>query len=243
MVEHKIDPAPELVAALSRLIHKATREELLERLSDVEFDSDEFNKFFKSLEDESDRAVAIVSFSYIDNLLTQLMRRHMNTEISGGLDTLFDSTGPLGTASAKIKLAASIYWISPMVYHCLELLRKIRNEFAHRPFITGFDDHVVMGYLSTMSDQLRVWEDGIWDGMEGKLVERRSLSTRALFLIRSTLIANTMIGELLTAPVALRLGMPPHSALVGDEDLPPFLETLRLKTANVIIAYAGTPDS
>ena len=47
------------------------------------------------------------------------------------VDPLFAALGPLATFSAKVRIAFSFGLISEWIYHDLEVLRKLRNQFAH----------------------------------------------------------------------------------------------------------------
>jgi len=49
----------------------------------------------------------------------------------GGQDNLFDPDRPLGTFSAKIALAYRLNLIDRHIEHSLQMVRKIRNDFAH----------------------------------------------------------------------------------------------------------------
>ena len=224
---------PKFVEELSDVIFNATRSQLIKKISSANVDTDEFREFYLSLTTESDRALAIVSFSYIDDKLTGLITKAMNPNISGGLETLFSSTGPLGTSSSRIKLAAALNWISNKTYRDLEILRKIRNEFAHNAFTTDFNNKRISGYISSL------------DSSEGKILEfvggehdlplvNTLMNTRIRFHMRSTLTCHAMISELLTAPSAIRLGLPPFVAIHGGYDkLPDPLKQLTFSAASV----------
>ena len=91
-----------------RIVDDAKRRVLLERVAKRTFDAEEFEAFFLGLSDESDRALAVVAFAYIDEKLRELLLQEINPELPGGPDTLFDPFGPLGSASARMKVAAGL---------------------------------------------------------------------------------------------------------------------------------------
>ena len=210
-----IDPKkfedPNIVEELSRVIFEATRSKLLEKVASMSVDSDEFQSFFISLMGESDRALTIVSFSYIDAKLIDLFSNEMNNDISGGIESLFGSNGPLGNSSSRIKLARALNWISDKTYRDLELMRKIRNEFAHKHFAINFSSEIILGYLSTMNKT----ENNILEYLEWP-PEMGEVSNRIRFHLRSALVCHQMISEMMTAPTALRLGLPPFTSFGGD---------------------------
>jgi DNA-binding MltR family transcriptional regulator len=179
---------------------RAMRDYFRELVSDSPLYEDELTKFFESLAAESSRALPIVAFSYIDEKLATLMRGHMNPGVSGGLDSLFNSFGPLSTASARIKMAAALNWLSPMTYRHLEILRKIRNAFAHRPFLNSFDESPVRDYLG----QFEPAEKSLWStSVADKLLPYDEVPLRQLFHMRATLTCARMIEEVTCAPRAI----------------------------------------
>ncbi len=87
----------------------------------------------------SDRAVAILSASILDELLQELFqmyflsdRKRVNALFGGG-------TQPLATFSAKIELAYCLGLVSQDEYRLLTAIKKIRNDFAHKIHDVSFD--------------------------------------------------------------------------------------------------------
>jgi hypothetical protein len=111
--------------------------------------STEHAEYVQSLGNESDRAVPILYFSFIDTRLEGLIRHDMSGDVQGGIDELFGGLGMLATASARINFCHAVRWISPLSAGDLHRVRKIRNHFAHerRP---SFEDQVVQSHLSDM---------------------------------------------------------------------------------------------
>ncbi|MFT3788028.1 MAG: hypothetical protein QM770_17965 [Tepidisphaeraceae bacterium] len=80
---------------------------------------------------ESQRAVAIISVSVLDEALVGLLKAAM-LPCPTGNDPLFDGAyAPMGSFSAKIDFACRLGLISAGVAQSLHLVRKIRNDFAH----------------------------------------------------------------------------------------------------------------
>jgi hypothetical protein len=79
---------------------------------------------------ESDRAVAVLAPAYADALLEDLLRAFLVAGKSA--DTLLAVDGALGTFSSRIEVAHALGLIRDATHHDLELLRRIRNDFAHR---------------------------------------------------------------------------------------------------------------
>jgi len=94
---------------------------------------EEWRSFFEELKKESDRAAAILVAAYIDSLL----RAKLETIFSKGnaeiRRKLFDdSQGTFATLSAKVDAAYCLGWLEPDMFHDIGVIRKIRNQFAHR---------------------------------------------------------------------------------------------------------------
>jgi len=194
-------------------IEKVYISSLFKQISRVDFDCNEMKQFFLSLQNESDRALSIVSFSYIDKTMEDLIRQEMDPNLIGGLDSLFNPFGPLATSSSRIKLAAAMHWISYSTHRGLELLRKIRNEFSHKPFLIGFENETVQNFLKSFKKPFVNIEKEIFEKCSLSTKEQKKIPMRLIFYIRTVLICHQMIRELISAPKAIRIGLPPFIAL------------------------------
>ncbi|AEJ01072.1 hypothetical protein Nit79A3_1228 [Nitrosomonas sp. Is79A3] len=99
-----------------------------------------FDRLHIELEKDTDRSVAIVAAALVDDVLKELLARkllpHKDKE-----NCIFSKPGsPIGSFSSRINAAYQLGLISSLMYRDLQLLRKIRNEFAHEPFALSFDD-------------------------------------------------------------------------------------------------------
>ncbi|HWO01756.1 MAG TPA: MltR family transcriptional regulator [Blastocatellia bacterium] len=90
----------------------------------------EVSKMVVKLKDESDRAVALIITAWVDDALTEMLKRTL-VQDEKVIDDMFRHIGPLGTFSSRIGLAYLVARISRTVYENLETIRKIRNDFAH----------------------------------------------------------------------------------------------------------------
>ncbi len=79
----------------------------------------------------SDRSFALVASSMIDELLLQLLRAHFIPQYNNGSDRILGNNSPLGTFSARIDICQRLGLLSSQFCRNLNLVRKIRNEFAH----------------------------------------------------------------------------------------------------------------
>lgn len=92
--------------------------------------SAEVGAFLGHLLMQGDRAAVILGAARLDVALEAALRSLMSNH-PNGQDNLFDPDRPLGTLSAKIALAHRLGVIDQDVEHALQIIRKIRNEFAH----------------------------------------------------------------------------------------------------------------
>lgn len=105
------------------------------------------DELFEALSRESDRGLILVSASYLDDALERLLRARFSIEHKKSksmIDPLFNTFGPLSTFSSKIKMSYAIDLIERWVYRDLEILRKLRNEFAHSIGPAVFDSDEVV---------------------------------------------------------------------------------------------------
>ncbi|RQU12170.1 hypothetical protein DF157_24550 [Burkholderia cenocepacia] len=85
----------------------------------------------RSLLTESERAAVILAAAQLDVELEKVLK-HVLVPCAGGTDLLFDADRALGTFSAKILMAHRLGIITLEFEHSLQLVRKIRNDFAHQ---------------------------------------------------------------------------------------------------------------
>jgi len=105
------------------------------------------DELFEALSRESDRGLILVSASYLNDALERLLRARFSMEHKKSksmIDPLFNTFGPLSTFSSKIKISYAIDLIERWVYRDLEILRKLRNEFAHSIGPAVFDSDKVV---------------------------------------------------------------------------------------------------
>lgn len=122
----------------------------------------EVGSFVQRLLSAGDRAAVVLGAARLDvaleNALRALMSAHPN-----GQDNLFDNDRPLGSLSAKIALAHRLGIIDQDVEHSLQLIRKIRNDFAH-----SIDDEslTVQRHRNRLSASVaRAREHVVWKGV------------------------------------------------------------------------------
>jgi DNA-binding MltR family transcriptional regulator len=95
-----------------------------------------------SLHRESDRGCAIIGAEITSDRLESLIRAFLRSDAQNKkqVDSLFMGYGPLSTFSARIQMAYAMYLIPRIIRNRLEMMRKIRNHFAHSPAPASFTD-------------------------------------------------------------------------------------------------------
>lgn len=95
----------------------------------------DFVSFLDHLNKESDRGKVLIGATMLDELLL----RSLQAFLIGGKSALKLTDGfnaPLGTFSARIEAAFAMGLLSEAEHRELNIIRKIRNEFAHTIEIT-----------------------------------------------------------------------------------------------------------
>ncbi len=107
----------------------------------------EATTFVDGLAREGERAAVVLGAARLDVALERVLKRLMHYN-PGGSDNLFEPDRPLGSFSAKIALSYRLGAIDTNFEHALQMLRKIRNSFAHSATISNLSE-------PPHSDQLR----------------------------------------------------------------------------------------
>ena len=102
----------------------------------------EFLAFRKALTEESDRGCALFAAAFLDKTLSDILRLSLveDTKIE---KELFEGTTPLSSFSSRIKMTYFLGIISTAARIDLDVIRKIRNAFAHKADSIAFDTQSV----------------------------------------------------------------------------------------------------
>lgn len=110
----------------------------------------DFVPFAQELHAESDRGMALSGTAYLDDRLAKLIETYL-TAGANGSKLIWESTSPLGTFSPRIAMAHALGVISDKERDHLNMLRKIRNLFAH-DYRQKMDDPVVVGTMGNFKE-------------------------------------------------------------------------------------------
>lgn len=85
----------------------------------------------EELTQSSDRTKVILGSAILEELLERLLKKHfiLNTKLT---EEVFEPSAFLGSFSSKIKISFLLGLISQEMFDDLEIIRELRNKFAHR---------------------------------------------------------------------------------------------------------------
>lgn len=88
----------------------------------------------------NDRATAVMLGSFLETSLERLLKSVMRADLNNSdRSKLFEYEGAAGSFSSKTILAYALGLIGPISRHDLDILRTLRNEFAHSRMHFSFD--------------------------------------------------------------------------------------------------------
>lgn len=106
----------------------------------------DWDGFFKELQDESPRAAVIIASAFLDaQLRAILLNSFVDKKTS---EELLDSD--LSTFSFRIKTSYCMGLISESMFHDLNIIRKIRNKFAHQMHGYSFDEPEIVSWCNSL---------------------------------------------------------------------------------------------
>lgn len=82
------------------------------------------------------RGVVLVWASIVDSLLSKMLKAHLVPLNGEQSDHLFGQNGPLGSFSSRTKMLHALGIIQRDEMTAIDLMRKIRNDFAHQVGLT-----------------------------------------------------------------------------------------------------------
>ena len=114
---------------------------------------DDLSRFLDELNKESDRGLALVGAALIDEKLSKTLRSYFCEENAAD-KLLSGSNAPLGTFSSHIEACFALGLIDEFEYSEINLIRKVRNEFAHSIHGTTFKNQRITGLCSSLKSDL-----------------------------------------------------------------------------------------
>jgi mannitol operon repressor len=116
-------------------------------------DAEDLAKFVEELKLETDRGLPLVGAALIDDRLQETLRSFF-CEGRTSSKLLDSANAPLGTFSSRVQACYSLGLIDEREYAEIELIRKVRNEFAHAKHGTSFRTEKLKGLCSSLRSDL-----------------------------------------------------------------------------------------
>lgn len=88
-----------------------------------------FKMVAEALADETDRGTVVLATAWLDESLTSILTSYMKP--AGKSEDLLAPGRPVGDLGTKIILADRLRLVAPSLIKSLEIIRKLRNDFAH----------------------------------------------------------------------------------------------------------------
>lgn len=98
-----------------------------------------FSDFLKEFQSETDRGAALVGAALIDERLERLLLSHL-IDCKESKEMLRGGNAPLAAFNSRIKMAYCVGLLTDLEYSECNMIRKIRNEFAHKVHGLTFQD-------------------------------------------------------------------------------------------------------
>ncbi len=172
-------------------------------------DPAEIVRYFEALLKESERAIGILAFSFIERKIFELFAQRLDPNVPGGINSILGRNGTLDTVGAQIKLLRALRWLRPETSNALGVLAKIRNRFAHAHQVITFSDPQVQGLLSSLPKHEEKWASKL-GGVDLPVVHK--------YLVRATGVLTDLIIDLTLMPSSLHVGMGPTGAFSAGFD-------------------------
>jgi len=140
--------------------HESADVQVVQRLDGMWFFLKEDEaQILETLDHDSDRAVAVIVGSMIENRLQRALRVRMPQD-KKAIDKVFKYPGPLSSFAAKIDVAYLNGLVSKDAYEDLKRFKDIRNDFAHELDIRNFNSESI----KIIADQLKLIDEYVVDG-------------------------------------------------------------------------------
>lgn len=214
------------VVRVAKAVYQVQVDHARAAVAAIEFNLSEMKRVMDVAISESDRAAAILLFSYAEDMMIEGIKRNLNGGIKGGFASLIAPNGLLATAHDRITLLAALRWISPPTYAALNLLRGIRNRFAHHVSCDSFDDKVVSGMVTSLPD----FERPITEQTGAKFV-----GLRTTYLARATLTVYRLMHEVSVMPHAIAQQVDPSDVGGPYDSRPSNIHELGLTAADCLL--------
>jgi DNA-binding MltR family transcriptional regulator len=134
----------------------------LRGMSRQEFDPEKSQRFLAELQSANDRTFAIVWGALLDECMTSFVRKKIRFLKSEDRKLLMQQGGMLSDQKRRCLVSYMAGWITERQYNDLELIRTLRNAFAHTPTEISFETECVVKVCGMLSMPKAFPEGGLF---------------------------------------------------------------------------------
>ena len=185
---------------------KRASEKVVEHLDGLPFDEAEYSAVISEISSCHDALVAIVATSYADKRLEQMYASELPPDVPGGKKALLGPYGPFDSFAKRLRLAYCFGWIDPSAASDIDLIRDIRNRFAHDWKLKSLDDPALKTLIDKMS--------GVDDFLFGKPAVPLSYAER--FRVKTIMALGIFTASTFIYPKAHKAGLTPAALMLRD---------------------------
>ncbi len=232
-----IERNPILLDAVAKALFDNALERARIEMGKFNFDMSDAIPVFKKLVTETDTGIAIVTAAYFDECLKNLFFLHINNSSRKIIDRVFDFNGALGTFSSRIDLAYGFNLVTKETHQSLNSIRRIRNDFAHKPFSLSFNSGTTKDKIIGIDINHKRFIDEIRKTKELRKITKppSRLTMKEIFLIKSALSLSDMASEMIVLPIAKQNNIPARAILGNYDNLPENLKNIRRNSSRCIL--------
>ena len=177
---------------------------------------DELNSLLESLHEHDDRSLVLTMAAFAEDTLELLLLGYLR-EPKQAKELVNGFNAPLATFSSRIKAAFVLGLIRRDGYQTLEIMRKIRNKFAHNWSGVSLDREDVASLINQLSLS-RGEENGDAEPGARAASDREKLTDKvADVLIDLRMLAKALNKRGVKAPLVMGDGKPVHVDIVVVE--------------------------
>lgn len=148
------------------------------------------------------RTFCILMTSYLEDTLERVFCREWGISGRKSRDEYFGSNGPLSTFSQRISVATALRWISNSISIEAKVLRKIRNELAHRHKVHFLSKPPLEDLMTAIKPR-----EETFDSIEGYTEALRKLDREKRLRLRVFCASALIAGQVISRARMLRQGL------------------------------------
>ncbi len=108
------------------------------------------DRLHKELDKETDRSIVIVAGALLDEALKEIIKACLLPAVKRENCVFSSSNSPISSFSSRINLCYQLGLISQLMQRDLNIIRKMRNDFAHDPFHLSFDNDSIKNRIEEL---------------------------------------------------------------------------------------------